>query len=251
MLHVRDRGEVNLGLPPVPWYLAAGRGFANQLPSHPVKAIAAVFGLIAIMAVFASVLAFFQEYLSDKSAVLAVNDIRRRLYDRVLHIPLSHFNLRGTSDVTSRLTQDAQGLAEGYKTVLGQTIQEPLKAAMAFGLALLINWKLTLFIVLFTPIMLAIIKKFGKKMRRASKGAVINSANMLGQIEGSLLGIRVVKGANAERFERRRYTRIMDKLIDEQLRMSRIDSISTPTIGTLTLVVIWCVVLVAYLSRAD
>ena len=76
---------------------------------------------------------FFQEYLSDKAAVLTVNDIRRRLYDRVLHIPLSHFNLSGTSDVTSRLTQDAQGLAEGFKTVLGQSIQEPIKAAMAFG----------------------------------------------------------------------------------------------------------------------
>ena len=93
--------------------------------------------------------------------------------------------------------------------------------------------------------MLAIIKKFGKKMRRASKKALINSANMLGQIEGSLAGIRVVKGANAERFERRRYTRIMDKLVAEQLRMSRIDAFSEPTMETLTLFVVGAVVLVA------
>ncbi len=82
-------------------------------------------------------------------------------------------------------------------------------------------------------------------MRRASRKAMISSANMLGQIEGSLIGIRVVKGANAERFERRRYMRIMDKLVDEQLRMSRIDSFSEPTIETLTLFVVGAVVLVA------
>src|SRR5205085_9352303 len=116
---------------------------------------------------------------------------------------------------------------------------------MAFAVALWFDWHLTLFIVLFTPLMLAIIKKFGKKMRRASKRALINSANMLGQIEGSLTGIRVVKGANAERFERRRYTRIMDKLIGEQLHMSRLDSMGTPIIGTLTLFVIAAIVLVA------
>ena len=101
----------------------------------------------------------------------------------MLHVPLSHFNSSGTSDVTSRLMQDAQGLTEGFKTVLGQSIQEPIKAAMAFGLALFVSWKLTLFIVFFAPLMLVIIKKFGKKMRRASRKALVELRVMLGQIE--------------------------------------------------------------------
>src|SRR5262249_34880251 len=154
----------------------------------------------------------------------AVNDIRRRLYDHVLHVPLSHYNMKGTSDVTSRLTQDAQNLNEGFKTVLGQSIQEPVKVGVALMLAFFMSWKLTLFIVCFLPLMGVIIKKFGKKMRRTSKKAMLNSATMLGQIEGSLMGIRVVKGASAERFERRRYGGIMGKLVDQQLRMSRIDA---------------------------
>ncbi|HZK81576.1 MAG TPA: ABC transporter ATP-binding protein, partial [Humisphaera sp.] len=244
-LQIRDGGVVNIALPPLTRAAAIGRRIAMGFPTHPVKAIALAFGVIAVLAVLANIAKFFQEYLSDKSAVLTVNDIRRRLYDRVLHIPLSHFNLSGTSDVTSRLTQDAQGLAEGFKTVLGQAIQEPIKAAMAFGLALFMSWRLTLFIVLFAPLLMIIIKKFGKKMRRASKKALISSSSMLGQIEGSLVGIRVVKGANAERFERRRYRRIMDKLVNEQLRMSRIDSFSEPTVETLTLLVVGIVILFA------
>ncbi|HZL37313.1 MAG TPA: ABC transporter transmembrane domain-containing protein [Tepidisphaeraceae bacterium] len=244
-LIVRDGGPRTLALAPLPWYLAAARNLAARWPTQPVKAIAMVFAVIAALAISSNIVKFFQEYLSDKSAVLTVNDIRRRLYDRVLHVPLSHFNLRGTSDVTSRLTQDSQGLGEGFKMILGQSIQEPVKAAMMFSLAVFISWKLTLFIVFFAPLMLVFIKKFGKKMRRASKKALISSSQMLGQIEGSLAGIRVVKGANAERFERRRYTRIMDKLVEEQLRMSRIDSFSEPTMETLTLFVIASVVLVA------
>lgn len=230
---------------PIRFYLAIGRGVAGHFPTSPVPTIAAVLGVILCLAIFSNILSFFQEYLSDKSAVMAVNDIRRRLYDHVLHVPMSHFGLKGTSDVTSRLTQDSQALAEGYKTVLGQSIQEPFKAAMAFGLALLLSWKLTMFIVVFTPIMLVIIKKFGKKMRRASKKAMLSSSSMLGQIEGSLLGIRVVKGATAERFERRRYTRIMDGLVMQQLKMSRIDAFTEPTMATLTLVVVAILVIVA------
>lgn len=244
-LKVNDNHDVVLPLKRVSRLLALARVVAGHFPLGPVQAIAAAFGVIAGLAVVSNVVKFFQEYLSDKAAVFAVNDIRRRLYDHVLHAPLESFNLRGTSDVTSRLVQDAQGLAEGFKTVLGQSIQEPVKAAMALGLALLFSWKLTLFIIFFAPLVLTVIRKFGKKMRRASKKALMNSSTMLGQIEGSLVGIRVVKGASAERFERRRYARIMDKLVDETLRMSRIDSFSEPTVETMTLLVVGMVVLFA------
>jgi ABC-type multidrug transport system fused ATPase/permease subunit len=97
--------------------------------------------------------------------------------------------------------------------------------------------------VLFGPVMLAVIQKFGKKMRRASRRALQRSSSMLGQIESTLVGIRVVKGANAERFERRRYGRIMNGLVSEQLKMSRIDAISSPIVELLTLIVVCCVVL--------
>ncbi len=244
-VEVFNRGDVALALPPLPGYLVAARHIAMRFPTHPVKAIALVLGLLACLSVVANFVDFFQEYFSDKVAILAVNDIRRRLYDHILHVPLSHFNLSGTSDVTSRLVQDAQGLQEGYKTILGQTVQEPIKAVMAFAVAVTVSWKLTIFVVLFAPLMLAVIKKMGKKMRRASKKALMNSASMLGQIEASLHGIRVVKGATAERFERRRYTRIMDELVKQQLRMSRIDSFTGPSLETLTFFVVCIVVIFA------
>jgi ABC-type multidrug transport system fused ATPase/permease subunit len=236
---------VSVNLAPNSWRWEMLRRFGGIFPQDEVRAIAMILALLVVLAIVSNVVSFFQEYLSDKAAVLAVNDIRRRLYDHVLHVPLSHYSLKGTSDVTSRLTQDAQNLNEGFKSVLGQSIQEPIKVFVALGAALLMSWKLTIFIIFFTPIMLVIIRKFGKKMRRTSKKAMLNSATMLGQIEGSLMGIRVVKGASAERFERRRYSRIMGKLVEQQLRMSRIDAFTEPTMATLTLVVFSILILVA------
>lgn len=236
---------VTLNLPPVPWYLQLGRWGVSKMPTDPVLAIAAVFGLICTLAITSNVVKFFQEYYSDKAAILAVNDVRRQLYDHALHVPMSHYGSTGTSDLTSRLVNDSQQMEIGFKAVLGQTIQEPIKAAMAFALALFVSWKITLFMVIFVPLMAAIIQKFGKKMRRASRAALQNSSSMLGQIEGTLAGIRVVKGASAERFERRRYSRIMDKLVGEQLRMSRIDAVTQPTLETLSLFMGGAVVLVA------
>ena len=135
-VRVNESREAALALKPVPFYMAWGRGLAGQLPSRkdPITAIAVVFGILTVLALFGNVFRFFQEYLSDKAAMLAVNDIRRRLYDHVLHIPMGFFTSRGTSDVTSRLAQDTAQLQEGFKNLLGPSVQEPIKVVMAMGL---------------------------------------------------------------------------------------------------------------------
>jgi ABC-type multidrug transport system fused ATPase/permease subunit len=248
--HPEQGGQFVVALPALEWQYAKFYGACQLLPRHPVKAIAAIFVVMFALALLGNFVRFYQEYFSDKAAILAVNDIRRKLYDHILHIPVGFFGLKGTSDVTSRLVQDAQGLQDGFKTVLGQTIQEPIKAAFAFGLALWFDWQLTMAIVVFGPVMFAIIKKFGKKMRRASRKALQSSAVMLGQLDASLAGVRVVKAASAEPHERRRYTRIMNGLVDEQLKMSRIDAMSAPILEMLTLIVVGAIVLyAAYLVR--
>src|SRR5436853_257360 len=84
-----------------------------------------------------------------------------------------------------------------------------------------------------------------RKMRRASRNALQSSSTMLGQLDASLAGVRVVKAAGAERHERRRYTRIMEGLVGEQLKMSRIDAMSAPILEMLTLLMVAAIVLYA------
>jgi ABC-type multidrug transport system fused ATPase/permease subunit len=211
-----------------------------------------VFGAIFILAVVGSITRFFQEFLSDACAIRAVNDIRRKLYDRVLHLPVSYFVKHGTGDVTARLVTEAQTLQDGFKTVLGKAIQEPITAAFALSVAMLIDWRLTLFVIAFTPLMVMVIRKLGTKVRRAMRAALEKNARMLGQIEGTLAGIRVVKSAAAEPHERRRYARIMRGLLSDQIRMARYEAWSTPLLELLGLVAIGCVLTVAsYLVFVD
>jgi ABC-type multidrug transport system fused ATPase/permease subunit len=90
-----------------------------------------------------------------------------------------------------------------------------------------------------------VIKKFGKKMRRATRAALQRSAMMLGQIEATLVGIRVVKAAGAERMERRRYRSILGELRNEMLKMARYEAYATPTMETFSLIVVGVVLMFA------
>ena len=242
-LNLASGKTADLNLKKAEWYVTYLRPILARFPANPVAAISCVLALCLAISAFGNFVSYFQQYYSDSASVLAINDIRRRLYDHVLHAPLSFFGTEGTSDVTSRLVQDCTGLQDGFSTILGPSIQMPINAMVAFSLALWYSWKLTLFIILVAPLLIGIIQKFGKKMRRTSRRALQRSSSMLGQIQATLQGIRVVKGANAERFERRRYTGIMSGLTEQQLRMSRLDAMSSPIMEVLTMMVI-CVVII-------
>ncbi|HEY1923406.1 MAG TPA: ABC transporter transmembrane domain-containing protein, partial [Tepidisphaeraceae bacterium] len=165
-LNVRGRGLIDVRIEPLRWYYRLGLRIIQNIPLRAVTAVAVIFAMLACLTLVGSVMRFFQEHLSDKAAILAANDIRRRVYDRVLRIPISSLSQQGASDSTSRLITDVDILQDGFKTVLGQSIQEPIKAAMMFGLALYLSWQLTLLIVLLIPLMAIMMRKFGKKMRR-------------------------------------------------------------------------------------
>jgi len=244
VFHVPGQPDRTLPLKRVSFHWLLLRNAAGRLPANPVKAIAIIFGLLAIVALVGNVFRFFQEYLSSKAAILAVNDIRNRLYDHVLRVPMGYFSEQGTSDATSRLVQDCSNLTDGFKQIIGQTIQEPIKVITAMTVALIASWQITVFILVFcAPLMAVCVRKFGKKMYRASRKQLQESATMLGQLESTLIGIRVVKAFGAERAERRRYGKIMGQLVKQQLRMSRIDAFNSPTMEMILLAAAGCVVI--------
>ena len=218
---------------------------AALVPTDPIYAIATIFCLVLFLGILGSITRFFQEYLSETTAITAINDIRETLYDRILRLPLAYFTKHGTNDLTARLVSDAASLQEGFKTILGKAIQEPITATFALAVALIIDWRLTIFIIIFTPVMIAVIRKLGTKVRRSMRAALEKNASMLGQIESTLTGIRVVKSATAEPFERGRYRGIMGQLQHDQFRMAKYDAWSTPTLELLGLVAAGCVLIFA------
>ncbi|HEY7088950.1 MAG TPA: ABC transporter ATP-binding protein [Tepidisphaeraceae bacterium] len=230
-------GLVTRAGPNAPAYKQIPLGWLSRLadimPENRVQTVAILFVAIACIAMVGNVVRFCYEYYANKVVIAAVNDIRRKLYDHILHLPLEYFGLKGSSDVTSRLVSDCSVLQEGLNLCLGQSVLDVVRAVFALATAMIIDWRLTLFIIVGMPLMAAVIKKFGKKMRRASRAAMQNNSTMLGQVESSLAGIRVVKASTAERYERRRYTEILDELRAQQMKMARYDAMSTPILETM------------------
>ncbi len=209
------------------------------LPQDPYRFQALVYLVVffIILCIVGSAFRYYQQYLGMVVATRVIADLRRRMYDRITQLPTSYFAQKGTSDLMSRLTQDTNTLTDGVSMAFGKAIQEPVKAAGAFVLAMCLNPTLTIMIVVTTPILAVIIRKFSKRMRKAGRRALENWSSMLGIINETLIGARVVKAYSAEGYERRRFAQVNKALVKEQTRLAHYGSLSRPTVETLSIVV--------------
>jgi ABC-type multidrug transport system fused ATPase/permease subunit len=209
----------------------------DWLPQDQFKSLERLVFFFIILCVVGSTFRYYQQFLGMLVAFRVISDLRRKMYDRMVQLPTSYFAQKGTSDVMSRLTQDTNTLTNGVSMAFGKAIQEPVKAVFSFGLAIWLDWRLTLMIVVSTPVLAFIIRKFSKRMRKAGRRALENWSSMLGVINETLIGARVVKAYSAEGFERRRFARVNKKLVKEQTRLAHYGSLSRPVIETLSIIV--------------
>jgi ABC-type multidrug transport system fused ATPase/permease subunit len=196
-------------------------------------------GLALVGVVVGSIRALFQfiqEYLVGTAIWRAIMDLRMDNYQVVLRLPTTFFSEKGVSDATSRFVQDTNELARGLNTLLGKTMVEPAKAVGAFTLAMLASWELTLLMTVAAPAVYFIIRRFGKKMHRASRKALEGWSGLLAVLNETLQGIRVVKAYTMEGAERKRFFRVSRSILVQQNRMERLDAATGPTVEMLGVV---------------
>ena len=201
-----------------------------------MAALMAMVVFFIFLCVIGSVFRYYQQFLGMSVANRVINDLRRRTYDRIVQLPTSYFAQKGTSDAMSRLTQDTNILTDGVAMAFGKAVQEPVKAMGALIFALVLDWKLTLMIVVTVPVLGVIIRLFSRRMRKASRRALENWSSMLSIINETLIGGRVVKAYSAEGYERRRFARASKKLLKEQIKLNHYNALSRPVVETLAVI---------------
>lgn len=75
---------------------------------------------------------------------------------------------------------------------------------------LCISWQLTLFVLLLMPIAVFFIGRIGRSLKKASKHGQEQNAEILSSVDETLLGLRVVKGFNAQDKLRNRFEKLIN-----------------------------------------
>lgn len=171
-----------------------------------------------------------------------IRQLRDDLFHKALNLPLGFFNEERKGDLISRMTNDVNEIEVSIISVLETVIREPITIIITLVSMLLISPSLTLFLVLFLPLAGLLIGRVGRTLKRPSNQAQEQLGEMLGTLDETLSGMRVVKAFNAERHQQLRFRRINNTLFRVRNKIAARRDAGSPLSETLGILVV-CVIL--------
>jgi subfamily B ATP-binding cassette protein MsbA len=162
-----------------------------------------------------------------------VVDLRVQVYEQFMRLPLGFFVQRRVGELVSRLSSDVtvmRGVLTNNITIL---IQQTLIMIGSVVIMLVINPRLTLFILVLVPVIIALAVVFGVLLRRISTEVQDEIAATTTVVEEVLQNIREVKSFVRESYERTRYHDANARAFAAALRLLRVRSVFGPLIAFL------------------
>ena len=148
-----------------------------------------------------------------------VKDIRMEIYRKILGLPLGFFSEERKGDIIARISGDVQEVETSITASLDMLIKNPILIVFYFGALIFISWKMTLFTILFAPLMLWIMGWIGRKLKAQSLEAQALWSDTMSQVEETLGGLRVIKAFRAEEKMEKRFDRVTGAMKDKTGRV--------------------------------
>jgi subfamily B ATP-binding cassette protein MsbA len=169
-----------------------------------------------------------------------VRDMRNKMYDKVLRLPLSYYSEERKGDIMSRMTADVQEIEWSIMQSLEMIFREPVTILMYLGAMVILNFQLSLFSLVLLPLSAIMIGKIGKSLRRSSTKSKEKLGLLLSIMEETLGGLRIIKGFNAESKMNDHFQKENENFTNISVKMYRKTDLASPLsefLGVIVMVV--------------
>jgi len=164
--------------------------------------------------------------------------LRDRMWTKLIRLRVSFFDKQSSGEVVSRVVSDTGIVRNLISDHFPQFINGIISIIGAIIILLVLDWKMTLMMLLSVPITVAIMIPLGKKMAKISRGLQDETAVFTGHIQQTLGEIRLMKTSTAEHIEEEKGLNGIEKLLGFGLKEARIFAMIAPLMYLVVMVVI-------------
>ena len=173
-----------------------------------------------------------------------VKDMRMEIYNKILSLPLGFFSQERKGDIIARMSGDVQEVENSITGSLDMIIKNPILIIFYLGTLIAISWKLTVFVLVFAPLMIWLMGVIGRNLKKKSTEAQALWSDTMSQVEETLGGLRVIKAFLAEKVMSMRFGKVTDAMRRKNARVATRQALAHPVsefLGTLMICIVLCV----------
>ncbi len=210
-------------------------------PNGEIKALAVICVLVLIAVILKNVFLYLSVYFITPIKNGVINDMRIKMFKKILELPIGYFNDQKKGDIMSRLTNDLVDVETSVVNLLETLFREPVAILLFFIYMIILSPQLTLFLVLFLPLSGLLIGRVGRSLKKQSARVQEKLGVILSTIDETLGGIRVIKAFNAEKKQFNKLATQNNELFIIKNRANRKRDSASPVSEVLGVFAIVCV----------
>ena len=184
--------------------------------------------ILVFMNFFSNLFRFLGSYTVEKMRVTTVQRMRDAMFDSVISKDVGYFSGQRKGDIMSRITNDVGAVQYCVTNTLQVIFREPLLIIGYLILMLNISWQLSLFSILFLPLVGFIIGSIVKKLRHPASQSMQRTGEMASVLDESLGGIKIVKTYTATDYIKDKFHALNQSVSDILLWMARRQLMASP-----------------------
>ncbi|MFM7636741.1 MAG: ABC transporter ATP-binding protein [Crocinitomicaceae bacterium] len=177
---------------------------------------------------------YFAIWFQSDLRARVVKDIRDKIYDKSIRLPLSFHSNQRKGDLLTRMGHDVGEVENAVVCTLELIFRDPISILIHVLTLFFISPELTLVSFFLLPISAFVISIVGKSLKRTAKQGQHQLGLLTSSFDESLSGVRIIKSFNALKFMSDVFEKINfrhQKLTSKTIRKKDVSSLLNETIG--------------------
>ncbi|MGH0516053.1 ABC transporter ATP-binding protein [Bacillus cereus] len=199
------------------------------------------FGLISqisILLILEIIFSAFSLYLLSKVGEEIVKNLRDKLWEKFLKLPVKYYNDNKSGEMVSRITSDTTAIVNIISSEIVDLITSCITLILSLIILFTLDVPMTLVLILVVPITLFIVIPLGEKVYDLSFQEQNKMSQLTAYLSQTLSEIKLVKSYNTELKEAENGKKHFEFLYKNGIKRAKINSILTPVLGTFTTLVL-------------
>ncbi|HOJ03067.1 MAG TPA: ABC transporter ATP-binding protein [Bacteroidota bacterium] len=211
----------------------------NLLAStDPVSALRMLCLLIIASFLFKNLFHYAQLWVIAPAEQGIIRDLRQSLYEHMNRLSLSYFTEEKKGMLMSRIISDVQLINDSAIGVVNSLFRDPPQILVYTTLLFLIDWQLTLLVLVLLPMTGFVLARIGNWVKHESERLQESIARITTVLDEGLSSMRIIKAFRTEEFETRKFLDENNRYYRTFVRIKRRRELSTPITETLSVLVV-------------
>ncbi len=208
----------------------------QALAAHSMRRLNEMTALLLGAFVVLTVGSIVGNYYTNMTGERIVRDLRLQLYRHLNQLSLRFFAERRVGELISRMSSDVSSIRGLLTTDLTRVLRHVLTIAGAVGVMIVLNWRLTLFILLTTPLIVLVGVALRRFSRQGGQRVQDEFASATVVAQETFQNIREVKGFVREPHQVARYAEALNRTLHAAYRLVKARAVLSPAVDLLFLI---------------